>query len=476
LDALIPLNDSPTPSLTDSAQPAPSLERKLGLGSAVSLNMMNMIGVGPFITLPLVVAAMGGPQAILGWVLGALIAMCDGLVWAELGAAMPEAGGSYAFLREIYGREGAGRWVSFLYIWQLGFTAPLSIASGCIGLAQYAAYLWPVLNAPVLAGPVRMVNLLAAATCVTAVALLYRNVGTIARMAWVMTAGVLFTVGAVVVAGATHFHPALLAVPHTAFALNAGFFAGLGTATLLTTYDYWGYYNVCFLGGEVKNPGRTIPRAVLWSIVIVAALYLAMNVSVSGVIPAAEMSRASTAKFAIVAVLMERTFGSTMAKVLALLVMWTAFASVFSLLLAYSRAPYAAAADGNYFRAFARLHRRHKFPNVSLLALGAVATVFCFFSLSRVIAALVAIRILLQYVLQQIGVIVLRVRRPQMARPFRMWLYPLPPVLALTGFVFILFSREDAWREMIYAAVIAATGSALYLLRARRRNEWPFRR
>jgi len=465
--------------LTDSAQPAPSLERKVGLGSAISLNMMNMIGVGPFITLPLVVAAMGGALggwgAILGWVLGALIAMCDGLVWAELGAAMPEAGGSYAFLREIYGRDGAGRLISFLYIWQLGFTAPLSIASGCIGLAQYAVYLWPVLNAPILDGRIRVASLVAAATCVTAAALLYRNVGTIARMAWVMTAGVLFTIVAVIAAGATHFHPALLAAPHGPFSLNAGFFEGLGTATLLATYDYWGYYTVCFLGGEVKQPGRTIPRAVLWSIVIVAILYLSMNVSVSGVIPMAEMTRATDAKFAVVAVLMERTFGGAMAKVLALLVMWTAFASVFSLLLAYSRAPYAAAKDGNYFRAFARLHPRHKFPNVSLLALGAVATLFCFFNLSQVIAALVAIRIMLQYVLQQIGVILLRVRRPDMPRPFRMWFYPLPPVLALGGFLFILFSRPDASREMIYAAVVALTGSALYLLRARRRSEWPFR-
>jgi len=440
---------------------------------------MNMIGVGPFITLPLVVAAMGGALgvwgAILGWVLGALIAMCDGLVWAELGAAMPEAGGSYVFLREIYGREGAGRWISFLYIWQLQFTAPLSIASGCIGLGQYAAYLFPVLNAPVLGGHLTLVNVVAAGTCVAAVVLLYRNVGTIARMAWVMTAGVLFTIGAVIAAGSTHFHPELLAAAPRAFALNAGFFHGLGSATLLATYDYWGYYTVCFLGAEVKQPGRTIPRAVLWSIAIVAALYLAMNVSVSGVIPTGEMIHASTAKLAIIAVLMERTFGGTMARVLTLLVMWTAFASVFSLLLAYSRAPYAAATDGNYFRAFARLHRKHHFPNVSLLALGVVATLFCFFSLARVIAALVAIRILLQYVLQQIGVILLRVNRPQMQRPFRMWLYPLPPIAATAGFLFILLSRPDAWREAVYAAVVAATGTGLYLWRARGRREWPFR-
>jgi APA family basic amino acid/polyamine antiporter len=462
--------------LTDSAQPAPALERKIGLGSAISLNMMNMIGVGPFITLPLVVVAMGGSQAVLGWLLGALIAICDGLVWAELGAAMPEAGGSYAFLREIYNRDGAGRMISFLYIWQLGFSAPLSIASGCIGLAQYAAYLWPNLNASVLGGPIRAVSLLAAATCILAVVLLYRNLSSIARTAWVLTGGVLLTIGAVIVAGATHFHPALLAPSRGAFTLNIGFFEGLGAATLLATYDYWGYYSVCFLGAEIRNPGRTIPRAILWSIVIVAALYMMMNVSVLGVIPLADLSRAGAAKFAVVAVLMERTFGATAARVLALLVMWTAFASVFSLLLAYSRAPYAAAVDGNYFRVFARLHPRHKFPTVSLLALGAVATVFCFFNLAQVISALVAIRILLQYVLQQIGVILLRIRRPELPRPFRIWLYPLPPLLALTGFLFIVFSRKQASHELIAAAAIAATGSILYLARARHRREWPFAR
>jgi amino acid transporter len=454
---------------------APELQRRLGLGSAISLNMMNMIGVGPFITLPLVVAAMGGSQAILGWVLGAFIALCDGLVWAELGAAMPEAGGSYAFLREMYGREGAGRWISFLYIWQLGFSAPLSIASGCIGLAQYAAYLWPVLNVPILGGRVPLVSLVAAGTCMFAVALLYRNMTAIAKMAWVMTGGVLLTIGAVIVAGATHFHPSMLAAPAGAFSLHAGFFEGLGAATLLATYDYWGYYAVCFLGGEVKEPGRTIPRAVLWSIVIVASLYLAMQVSVLGVIPVHELTHAGAAKFAVVAVLMQRTFGATAAKVLALLVMWTAFASVFSLLLSYSRVPYAAALDGNYFRIFARVHPKHRFPDVSLMALGAVAVVFCFFDLAVVIAALVAIRILLQYVMQQIGVIVLRVKRPEMRRPFRMWLYPLPPLLALAGFMFVVFSRREASRELLDAAIVAASGSVIYFARAYWRREWPFR-
>jgi APA family basic amino acid/polyamine antiporter len=452
----------------------PGLERRLGLGSAVSLNVMNMIGVGPFITLPLVVVAMGGSQAILGWLLGAALAICDGLVWAELGAAMPEAGGSYAFLREIYGRDGAGRWISFLYIWQLGFSAPLSIASGCIGLADYAAYLWPQLNGTVFGGHVSLVSLVAAGTCVLSVILLYRNLTAIARMAWVMTGGVLLTIGAVIVAGFTHFHPAMLAASHGAFTLNTGFFEGLGAATLLATYDYWGYYTICFLGGEVRDPGRTIPRAVLWSIALVAVLYLSMQVSVLGVIPVRELTHAGEAQFAVVAVLIQRAFGAAAARVVALLVMWTAFASIFSLLLGYSRVPYAAALDGNYFRAFARVHPRHRFPDVSLLTLGAVAAVFCFFDLAAVIAALVAIRILLEFIAQQVGVMVLRVKRPGMPRPFRIWLYPLPPLLALAGFLFIVFSRKQASRELLDALVVALSGSLIYFMRAKRRREWPF--
>ncbi len=444
----------------------PALERKVGLLSAVSLNMMNMIGVGPFITLPLVVAALGGPPALFGWVLGAAIAVCDGLVWAELGAMMPRAGGSYAFLREIYsGRGGthpAGRFVAFLYIWQLSFTAPLSIASGCIGLAQYAVYLWPALAQPAFPGaPIRQTSLVAAGVCLIVIGLLYRNVGVVARVAWVLTGGVLATIFAVILAGWTHLKPSLLQMPAIHF--GRGFLEGLALATLITTYDYWGYYNVCFLGAEVRRPSKTIPRAVLLSIAIVAVLYLAMNVAVLGVIPWREL--AAHPGQAAMAVLMQRTLGPAAATVISLLVMWTAFASVVALLLGYSRAPYAAAVDGNYFSAFARLHPRHGFPHISLLALGATATFFCFFDLAQVIAALVAVRIVLQYVLQQVGVVLLRIQRPEMPRPFRMWLYPLPPVIALAGFLFLLVSRKGAGRELGYAAAVAISGTAIYFLR-----------
>jgi amino acid transporter len=475
----------PSANPTPNADQSPvALTRQVSFSSALSLNMMNMIGVGPFITLPLVVIAMGGPQAMLGWVLGALIAICDGLVWAELGAMMPQAGGSYAYLREMYGPNRAGRLASFLYVWQLGFSAPLSIASGCIGLAQYAAYLWPSLadnvfpsaNFSPLAS-LHYTSLAAAATCMVTVALLYRNVRSITRLAWVLWAGVLLTIGGVILAGFTHFNGAqAFSFPPGAFHLNHVFFSGLGAATLIATYDYWGYYNVGFLGAEIRDPGRAIPRAILISIFVVAVLYLLMNVSVLGVIPWQEMSSSlnQQGRYAIVALVMQRTLGQTAARIIAVLVMWTAFASVFALLLGYSRVPYAAALDGNYFRVFGRLHPKEGFPNISLLALGTVATIFCFFDLSHVIAALVAIRIILQFLLQHAGVVLLRFREPDRARPFRMWLYPLPPVLAAGGFLFILFSRPDAGREIRYGAAIAVSGCLLYFVRARFRREWPF--
>ncbi len=473
-----------SPSPTTKAHTGEGLTRQVSFGSALSLNMINMIGVGPFITMPLVVIAMGGPQAMLGWVLGAFIAICDGLVWAELGAMMPRAGGSYAYLREMYGRDRAGRLASFLYVWQLGFSAPLSIASGCIGLAQYAAYIWPGLATPVFPQPgfavlrgMHYTSLVAAATCIATVALLYRSVRTIARMAWVLWAGVLLAIGGVILAGFTHFSASrAFSFPAGAFHPGTAFFAGLGAATLIATYDYWGYYNAGFLGAEIRDPGRSIPRAILVSIFIVAALYLLMNISVLGVIPWQELNSSVDAqgKFAVVALVMQRTVGTFAARIVAVLVMWTAFASVFALLLGYSRVPYAAALDGNYFRIFARLHPKEGFPDISLLALGAAATFFCFFDLSRVIAALVAIRIILQFLMQHFGVILLRIREPERIRPFRMWLYPLPPLLAAAGFLFVLISRANAGREIKYGGAIALSGCLLYFIRARYRHEWPF--
>src|SRR6266404_254691 len=347
-----------SPATSDS----PQLIRGVGLREATALNMIDMIGVGPFITIPLIISAMSGPQAMLGWIAGAALAICDGLIWAELGAAMPNSGGSYGYLKEIYGRERLGRMMSFLFIWQLSFSAPLSIASGCIGLARYAGYIFPSLepnwgvlmakgDVPLM-GALQLslvangATLVAIATCALAVFLLYRRITIIGQLSKFLWLGVVATIGWVIFAGVTHFDASrAFDFPPGAFALDKSFFMGLGAALLVATYDYWGYYNVCFFAGEVKDPGKTIPRALLISIVAVGAIYIVMNISILGVMPWRELESASKSdtRFYVVSTMMQRLYGHRAGVIAAVLVMWTAFASVFSLLLGYSRVPYAAA-------------------------------------------------------------------------------------------------------------------------------------
>ncbi|MGD0157639.1 MAG: amino acid permease [Terracidiphilus sp.] len=466
-----------------STSTAATLERRIGLRSAVLFNMLEMIGVGPFITLPLVIAAAGYRLSVWAWVLGAAIAVADGLVWAELGAAFPRAGGSYAFLQEIYGPKGPGNWLSFLYVWQVGFTAPLSIASGCIGLSGFLAVFWPGLDsAPIAALPaLHYSNLAAAAACLLVTALLYRNLSSTTRLAWVLFAGVIAALTGVIVSGFAHaaatggWH--MPPAPPLSLAPALG---GLAQGTLLATYCYWGYYNITFLGAEVRRPERTIPRAILLSVFFVASIYIAMNLSALPSLRAAASQAAltgsspATLRMQLVADIARSAFGPWAGYLLAALIVWTAFSSVFSLLLGYSRVPYAAARDGNYFRYLAAVHPRHGIPHRSLVALGLVGALFCFFTLTQVITMLVITRILLQFSLQQVGVIVLRIRRPDLPRPFRIPLYPLPPLAAMAGFGFLLVYRAHAVKELAVAAAIAVSGTLIYILRARRLRQWPF--
>jgi amino acid transporter len=320
-------------------------------------------------------------------------------------------------------------------------------------------------------------TVLAIGVCMFTAFLLYRRITTISWLSNLLWVGVMGTIGWIIFAGLTHFNARqAFDFPPGAFSLSRDFFHGLGGAMLIAAYDYWGYYNVCFLGDEIRNPGKNIPRALLLSILAVACIYLVMNISILGVVPWRELGQAGAAnsKLYVVSTFMQRTYGHRAASIVSALVMWTAFASVFSLMLGYSRVPYAAAADGNYFRAFAKVHPKHKFPYVSLLALAGAAALFCFLRLADLIGALVVIRIILQFLVQSIGVIVLRIRRPDMPRPFRMWLYPVPALVAAGSFIFILVSRTGFLREIRYAAVILIVGIVVYNVRAWRRREWPF--
>jgi len=413
--------------------PPSTMTRRFGLLHATALNMTNMIGIGPFITIPLLMSALGGPQAMLGWVVALVIVMCDSMVWSELGAAMPGSGGSFGYLRQGYGPETFGRLMGFLFVWQFVFSGPLEIASGYIGFANYLGYLWKGITA-------RQTMLVVAVVGFANLALLYRRIKSIATITVTLWIGTIVTVIAVVATGVRHFDPKIaFAFPPGAFTFSLGFLLGLGAASRIGVYDYLGYYDVCYIGDEVENPGRVIPRSILISTLAVAAIYLAINLSIIGVVPWRDFVPASAhaqSNF-IVSIFMERMYGSSVATIFTAMILWTAFGSVFALLLGYSRVPYAAAKDGYFFKVFARLHATEGFPWVSLVVLGVLSILAGFVSLGMVIDALITTRILVQFVGQIGALTLLRRRAPDMPRPYRMWLYPLPSLVALLGWIFV---------------------------------------
>jgi APA family basic amino acid/polyamine antiporter len=444
------------------------LPRRFGLLQATALNMINMIGIGPFITIPLLMTALGGPQAMLGWIVALVIVICDGMVWSELGAAMPGSGGSFGYLREAFGRETYGRLMAFLFVWQFILSGPLEIASGYIGFSQYLGYIWPGFSAG-------MLFVVAAAVGLLNIALLYRRITSIAKITVSLWIGTLLTTAAVIATGLIHFDPKVaFDFPPGAFNFSLGFLMGLGAASRVGVYDYLGYYDICYIGDEVENPGRVIPRSILISTIAVAAIYVGINLSIIGVVPWREFvpADAHPASSFIVSTFMEKIYGSGVATVFTLMILWTAFGSVFALLLGYSRIPYAAARDGYFFKVFARLHPVQGFPSVSQIVLGLISIAACMFSLGVVIDALIATRILVQFIGQVAGVMLLRRTRPDMPRPYRIWLYPLPTVVALIGWLFIFVTTDV--RVIAFGVGILALGVVCFLAWSRRLRKWPF--
>jgi len=456
-------------------QNTPRLIRHFGALQATALNMSNMIGIGPFLTIPLLMSALGGPQAMLGWLVALLIVIPDGMVWSELGAAMPGSGGSYVYLREGFGRETFGRLMAFLFIWQFIISGPLEIASGYIGFAQYLNYIWKAPQFSTAIGGVS-INIYGVAIVIGLIniALLYRQIKYVGKITVSLWIGSLLTTGAVILTGAAHFDPKIaFDFPPGAFNFSTGFLFGLGAASRIGVYDYLGYYDVCYIGDEVKNPGRTIPRSIIISVIAVAAIYVAINLSIIGIVPWREFTAEGnqSAQF-IVSLMMEKVYGSKVASILTVMILWTALGSCFALLLGYSRIPFAAARDGYFFNVFSRLHPKHNFPHVSLLMIGVLAIICSFFSLGIVIDVLIATRIIVQFVGQIFAVALLRKNSPNMERPYRIWLYPLPSLIALTGWAFIYLTLDP---EIIKFSLVAlAAGVVSFLAWSRSSSKWPF--
>lgn len=449
-----PRSEAPPSVLTGAPG---ELNRGLGLLQATGLNIANMVGIGPFITIPAFIAAMSGPQAMIAWVLAAILVLCDGLVWSELGAALPGSGGTYHFLKQIYSKYRWGRILPFLFIWQFMVSGAMEMASGYIGALSYLEYAMPGLveRFGTIPGGTRWILVLAV---VLITLLLCRRIESIGWIAIVMTCGTLLTVALVILSGWWYMDWSKIDFPENAFRLDSQFASGLGAAMLIAIYDYLGYYNVCHLGDEVREPSKTIPRAVMGSVILIALIYMTMNLCIIGVVPWRQAMESKN----IAADFMETLYGRPWAVAFTWLILWTAAACMFSITLGYSRIPFAAARQGDFYGVFGKLHPEGRYPWVSLLALGVLTSLFCFLDLTTVISAAVCVRIVVQFLGQIVALHIVRTTRPDIHLPFRMWFYPIPSLIAAVGWVFVLATADRFALLLSLGVVLSGLGVYSY--------------
>ena len=436
----------------------PLTNRKINLLQATSINMIDMVGIGPFVVMPFVVSQFNNGLFLWAWIFGAITAFIDAMIWSELGAAYPLAGGTYNFHRIAYG-EKYGKLMSFLFVWQTSIQAPLVVASGAIGFAQYLTYiidLTPVQEKMISGSLVILVFLL-----------LYRKIETIGKISVVMGSIVVLTILWIIISGLMHQqNPVQLIPTGEASLFSYAFWAAVGQGSVKTVYSFLGYYNVCHLGGEIKRPEVNIPRSIFISIIGITVLYLLMNISVMGVIR--WQSVLEDDKY-LVSAFMENIYGYKAGVIVTVLILCIAFSSLFAVILGYSRVPYAAAVDGNFFKIFSKLHPTKNFPYVSLIFLCALGFIFSLFmKLSQVISSILAMRILIQFIAQGVGVSLLRNRFGSKHLPFKMFLFPLPVIVSIAIWLFLF--KSTGWFAL-WGSLIALAGVIVYyLVRVKKEN------
>ncbi|WP_405445531.1 APC family permease [Streptomyces achromogenes] len=462
--------------MSGSPPPTGGFVRRVGLFQATAINMSQMCGIGPFVTIPLMVAAFGGPQAVTGFLAGAVLALCDGLVWAELGAALPGSGGSYVYLRQAF-RHRTGRLMPFLFVWTAMLFIPLIMSTGVVGFVQYLGYLAPGLGRT--AGDLTGLGVIA-----LVVLLLWRGIERIARITAVLWTVMIASVLLVIIAAATHFSPHMVfTYPQGAFnVMSDHYWPGFAAGLTIGIYDYLGYNTTAYMGAELKNPGRTLPRSVLFSILGIMAIYLLLQIGTLGVVDWHRMTDPhDIASTSVASAVLEDTWGRAAADTVTVLILVTAFASVFTGLLGGSRVPYDAARDRVFFRAYGRLHPRHRFPVSGLATMGVITAVGFLVGrhtdLATLIQLLTTVMVIVQALAQIVALTVLRRRRPDLPRPYRMWLYPLPSVLAFTGWC-VIYGYADpnspGRHPVEWSLAWLALGCVAFLAWARHERVWPF--
>jgi amino acid transporter len=446
----------------------PSLERQIGPLQATAINMTQMCGIGPFVTIPAMVAIMGGPQAMFGWIIGAILALADGLIWAELGAAMPGAGGTYIYLREAF-QYRTGRLMPFLFVWSAVLFIPLIMSTGIIGLVQYLGYLIPGVTDD--GGNTALGKVIGVGIILLIMLALFRKIGQIGRLTTVLFATMLIAALATIIAAFTHFNveQAFAFTPGAFSSAGPGtFWAGLGAGLIIATYDYLGYNTAAYLGGELRDPGRTLPRAIIVSILGIMSLYFLLQIGVLGSLPLDDVKTATSVASSV----LEQAWGSGVAKVITAFIVVAAAASVFTGLLGGSRVPFEAARDKVFLPVFGKLHPTLKLPTAGVLTMGVITIIGSLFTLTDAINAAVATLVIIQSLAQCAAIVVLRRRQPDLSRPYRQWLYPVPTIIAAVGWVYIYFSAT--WLSIGLSLGWIALGAIAYLVYAKTENTWPF--
>jgi amino acid transporter len=351
-------------------------------------------------------------------------------------------------------------------------------------MVQYLAYLWPSMTTG--QGDVLGLGLVA-----LLVLMLWRRVENIGKLTVGMWAVMIVCVCAVILAAFTHFNgPQAFTWPAGAISLTHGsFWIGFASGLTVGIFDYLGYNTTAYLGAEIKQPGRVMPRSIIVSIIAIGTIYLVMQIGVLGVVPWHDMlATGSIDNSSIAAAVLQQTWGKGAAQVVAVLVVITAFASVFTGLLGGSRVPFDAARDGMFFRSFGRLHRKHEFPTIGLLVMGVMTALAFLFArhigdsaahppLTVLISLLTTVMVIVQSLAQIAAVSVLRRRQPHLARPYKMILYPLPSVVAGIGWltIYLFADKANAGVHPIeWSLAWLALGCLAFLVWARREHSWPF--
>jgi amino acid transporter len=465
------------------------LTRHFGLTQATALNVTTVVGAGIFVTIPPMLSALPGPYALFGWIVAGLLMLLDGLIWSELGAAFPGSGGSYLYMLECYGRARWGRLMAFLFIWQFLISGPLELGSGLIAIAQFSGDISPEFAAfnerwtsewrlgpssdfTIVLGPTRVIGLLAG---VLILVLLYRRINVLGRLTITLWIGVLGVLTWILIEGLVHgSEKTLLDFSGSAAHWPSNFGSGLGQAMRLAMYSYLGYYSICYIGDEVRDPGRTIPRSIMLSAFLVSGLFIAAHAAMLAVISWQDVpiEKPAIDTFSLAAEFMRRLHGEWAVKLVTMLLIWSCFGSAFAGMLAYSRIPYGAARYGHFFGVLGRVHDRLAIPHVSLVLIAVLTLVWSVFSIQTVIDALITTRVLEQFVAQCAGVVLLRRNKPDLKRPYRIWLYPLPCGLALVGWLYMYLSASPLFIGLGMGTLI--TGCLVFLVWSKKRQAWPF--